>query len=308
MTIPPPAEIARIVYLGTPATAVPPLRALCRAGYEIPLVVSRPDTRRGRGASFQPSPVKAAALDLGLDVSDDIEDLSEVGADLGVVVAYGEIIPAALLEELAIVNLHFSLLPRWRGAAPIERAILAGDEVTGVCLMALEERLDAGAVFKRAETSIDPDEDCNTLRDRLVMLGTQVLIEALSEGLGQPERQLGDPVYAAKITAEDRHVDWTQPAVEIHRQVRVGGAWTTFRDQHFKIWRTALADTPDTDAPPDASPDASPDAPAGSISGQFVATGEGLIELLEVQVQGRARQVASAWRNGARLTPKDWFV
>ena len=299
MTIPPPAEIRRIVYLGTPATAVPPLRALCRVGYEIPLVVSRPDTRRGRGASFEPSPVKAAALNLGLDVSDDVEDLSEVGADLGVVVAYGEIIPAALLEELAMVNLHFSLLPRWRGAAPIERALLAGDEVTGVSLMALEEGLDTGAVFKTAETPIDPDEDCNTLRDRLVDLGTELLIESLSEGLGQPQPQLGDPLYAAKISAEDRHIDWTRPAVEIHRQVRVGGAWTSFRDRHFKIWRTAPVDAPVAGVPLDA--------PAGSISGQFVATGEGLIELLEVQAQGRTRQVASAWRNGAKLTPEDRF-
>lgn len=299
MTIPPPAETRRIVYLGTPATAVPPLRALCRAGYEIPLVVSRPDTRRGRGATFSPSPVKAAALDLGLDVSDDVEDLPEVGADLGVVVAYGEIIPAALLEELAMVNLHFSLLPRWRGAAPIERALLAGDEVTGVSLMALEEGLDAGAVYKTAETPIDPDEDCNTLRGRLVTLGTQLLIEALSEGLGQPQAQFGDPLYASKVSAEDRHIDWTRPAVEIHRQVRVGGAWTSFRDQHFKIWRTAPVDPPVSGAPLDAV--------AGSISGQFVATGDGLIELFEVQAQGRARQVASAWRNGARLTPEDRF-
>ncbi len=299
MTIPPPAEIQSIVYLGTPATAVPPLRALCRAGYEIPLVVSRPDTRRGRGATYAPSPVKAAALDLGLDVSDDIEDLSEVGADLGVVVAYGEIILAALLEELAMVNLHFSLLPRWRGAAPIERAVLAGDEVTGVSLMALEEGLDTGAVYKTAETPIDPDEDCNTLRDRLVALGTDLLIEALSEGLGQPRPQRGHPLYAAKISAEDRHIDWTRPAVEIHRQVRVGGAWTSFRDQHFKIWRTAPADPAVAGAPLDAA--------AGSIRGQFVATGEGLIELLEVQAQGRTRQVASAWRNGAKLTPEDRF-
>ena len=300
MTVPPPAEIRRIVYLGTPATAVPPLRALCRAGYEIPLVVSRPDTRRGRGASFQPSPAKAAALDLGLDVSDDIEDLCEVGADLGVVVAYGELIPAVLLEQLAMVNLHFSLLPRWRGAAPIERAILAGDEVTGVSLMALEEGLDTGAVFKTVETPIDPDEDCNSLRDRLVALGTEMLIGSLSEGLREPQPQRGAPSYAAKISAEDRHIDWSRPAAEIHRQVRIGGAWTSFRDQHFKVWRTAPVDPLDADT--------SLDAPAGSISGQFVATGEGLIELLEVQAQGRARQLASTWRNGAKLIPEDRFV
>ena len=303
MTIPPPAEVQRIVYLGTPATAVPPLRALCDAGYEIALVVSRPDTRRGRGVSFHPSPVKAAALDLGLDVSDDLEDLAGVTADLGVVVAYGEIIPPTALEQVSMVNLHFSLLPRWRGAAPVERAILAGDEVTGVCLMAVSEGLDTGAVYRRAETPIDPDEECGALRARLVALGTEVLIDTLAQGLGPPEPQLGEPVYAAKITSADRHIDWSQPALQIHRQVRVGGAWTTFRNQHFKIWRTAVADAPDAPVA-----EATPAALPGSISGVSVATGEGRIDLLEVQAQGRARQVAFAWRNGARLTPEDRFV
>lgn len=298
MTVPPPAEIRRIVYLGSPAAAVPPLRALCRAGYEIPLVVSRPDTRRGRGAALKPSPVKAAALDLGLDVSDDVVNICEVGADLGVVVAYGELIAVPVLEQLAMVNLHFSLLPRWRGAAPIERAILAGDEVTGVSLMALDAALDTGAVFKTVETPIDPDEDCITLRGRLVTLGTEMLIESLSEGLGQPEPQCGEPSYAAKITADDRHIDWRRPPAEIHRQVRIGGAWTSFRGQHFKVWRTALSDT---------SPACEAAVP-GSINDLAVATGDGFIELLEVQAQGRARQEASVWRNGARLVPQDRFV
>jgi len=300
VTVPPPAEIQRIVYLGTPATAVPPLRALRDAGYEIPLVVSRPDTRRGRGATFQPSPVKAAALDLGLDVSDDLADLAGVSADLGVVVAYGEIIPSALLEQASMVNLHFSLLPRWRGAAPVERAILAGDEVTGVSLMAVEEGLDTGAVYRRAEIPIRHDEDSAALRARLVALGTDVLIEALAEGLGEPEPQTGEVVYAQKITAEDRHIDWTRPAAQIHRQVRVGGAWTTFRDQQFKIWRTAVDRVPGAEG-------TRADLP-GSINGLSVATGEGRIDLLEVQAQGRARQVAFAWHNGARLTPEDRFV
>ncbi|MDE0065404.1 MAG: methionyl-tRNA formyltransferase [Acidimicrobiaceae bacterium] len=303
MTAPPPAETRSIVYLGTPATAVPPLRALREAGYEIPLVVSQPDTRRGRGAAFQPSPVKASALDLGLDVSDDLGDLAVVRADLGVVVAYGGIIPPPLLEQMPMVNLHFSLLPRWRGAAPVERAILAGDEATGVSLMAVDEGLDTGAVYRRAEIPIAPDEDSGALRARLVALGTDVLIDALAEGLGEPEPQTGEPVYAEKITTEDRHIDWTQPAVQIHRQVRVGGAWTTFRDQQFKIWRTAVDDSP---VAPDA--DRQRAELPGAISGLSAATGEGRIDLLEVQAQGRTRQVASAWRNGARLRPEDRFV
>ena len=300
MSVPPPAEIERITYLGTPAAAVPPLRALREAGYEIPLVVSRPDTRRGRGADLEPSPVKAAALDLGLEVSDDLEDVAGVGAALGVVVAYGEIIPSALLEQLPMVNLHFSLLPRWRGAAPVERAILAGDEATGVSLMVVDEGLDTGALYRRAEISIAPDEESGALRARLVALGTEMLIEALAEGLGEPEPQAGEPVYAQKITTEDRHVDWTQPAVQIHRQVRVGGAWTTFRGQQFKIWRTAVHSA-------HVVQELRADLP-GSISGLSVATGEGRIDLLEVQAQGRTRQAAFAWRNGARLRPEDRFV
>ena len=309
MTIPPPAEIQRIVYLGTPAMAVPPLLALCAAGYEIPLVVSRPDTRRGRGATLRASPVKAAALDLGLPVTDDLDELGGVEADLGAVVAYGQIIPSAVLEQLAMVNLHFSLLPRWRGAAPVERAILAGDEVTGVCLMALEEGLDTGGIYRRAETVIDPDEHCGALRERLLMLGTELLIEAFAAGFGQPEPQIGEPLYAAKITSQDRHIDWSRPAVQIHRQVRIGGAWTTFRDQRFKIHRTALIDR--SIAPDGLAPDgvaASPVGLPGSIRGLTVWTGEGGIELLEVQAEGRVRQAATAWHNGAQPTADDRFV
>ena len=143
----PPPEPRRLVYLGTPALAVAPLRALHAAGYDIPLVVSAPDRRRGRGGATMPSPVKAAALELGLDVTADPDDVLDVDADLGVVVAYGRLIKPHLLEALPFVNLHFSLLPRWRGAAPVERAILAGDDVTGVCLMAVEEDLDTGGVY-----------------------------------------------------------------------------------------------------------------------------------------------------------------
>ena len=158
MSAAPPGAIRRIVYLGTPGLAVPPLRALVDAGYEIPLVVSRADARRGRGAQRLPSPVKAAALELGLPVTDRLVDLDEVEADLAVVVAYGHLIPAAMLDRLAFVNLHFSLLPRWRGAAPVERAILAGDTTTGVCLMDLDIELDTGAVYCRTETPIGDDE------------------------------------------------------------------------------------------------------------------------------------------------------
>jgi methionyl-tRNA formyltransferase len=287
VSIAPPDTIRRIVYLGTPGLAVPPLRALVDAGYEIPLVVSRPDARRGRGKERTASPVKAAATDLGLTVTDDLTALDDVDADLAVVVAYGRIIPAAMLDRLAFVNIHFSLLPRWRGAAPVERAILAGDDVTGVCLMDLDEELDTGAVYRRVETPIGPDETLDELRGRLVELGTTQLVDALAEGLGEPVAQQGDPVYAAKITAADREIDWEQSAVAIHRRVRVGGAFTSWNGKRFKIHATRLAE-------PDAS-------------GVVVPTGDGSIELIEVQPEGKPRMDAAAWANGARWSADQRF-
>jgi methionyl-tRNA formyltransferase len=151
---PAPAHPRRLVYLGTPDFAVQPLRALVEAGFDVALVVSRADARRGRGGRTMPSPVKAAALELGLPVSDRVDDVLATGADLGVVVAFGRIIRPHVLAALPMVNIHFSLLPRWRGAAPVERAILAGDERTGVDLMVVEEGLDTGGIYDRAEVVI----------------------------------------------------------------------------------------------------------------------------------------------------------
>src|SRR6478609_10300108 len=154
MTRPAPRHPHRLVFLGTPAMAIEPLQALHAAGFEIPLVVSRADAKRGRGGALVASPVKQAALDLGLPVTDRIDDALDVGADLGVVVAYGRIIRPHVLDALAMINIHFSLLPRWRGAAPVERAILSGDDVTVVCVMAVEEGLDTGGTYAVAEVPI----------------------------------------------------------------------------------------------------------------------------------------------------------
>jgi methionyl-tRNA formyltransferase len=292
VSIPPPADISRVVYLGTPALAVPPLLALHEAGYNIPLVVSRPDARRGRGKGLTASPVKVAARELGLPVTDDLAALDDVDADLAVVVAYGRIIPSALLDQLAFVNIHFSLLPRWRGAAPVERAILAGDPHTGVCLMALEQELDTGAVYRRTDVEIDRDEDLEELRGRLVEIGTRQLVDALADGLGEPVPQEGEPVYAKKITSEERELDWTDDADEIHRRVRVGGAFTSFRGRRLKIHRTSR-----TEHGADLEP--------GAFDGLCVGTGTCVLELAEVQAEGKPRQEATAWRNGAQLTSDD---
>ncbi|HEY7939271.1 MAG TPA: methionyl-tRNA formyltransferase, partial [Acidimicrobiales bacterium] len=197
-----PARVPeRLVFLGTPEASVPPLRALVAAGFDVALVVTRPDKRRGRRGDLSPSPVKAAAVELGLPVSHDVDDVLGTGADLGVVVAFGRIIKPHVLAALSMVNLHFSLLPRWRGAAPVERAILAGDATTGVCVMALEEGLDTGPVYARAELDIGPDEHLSSLRDRLVTRGSELLVAVLAggvEGLPEPVAQEGEPIYAHK--------------------------------------------------------------------------------------------------------------
>jgi methionyl-tRNA formyltransferase len=293
----------RLVYLGTPAAAVPPLEALLEAGHEIPLVVSQPDRKRGRGAALVPSPVKAAALDLGLPVTHRVDDVLDVGAELGVVVAFGRLIKPHVLDVLPMVNLHFSLLPRWRGAAPVERAVLAGDTETGVCVMGLEEGLDTGPVFARQVVPIGADEGAADLRDRLVDVGARLLVETLSGPLPEPEPQEGEPTYAAKIEPAELEIDWTRSAAEIHRLVRMGGAWTTFRGRRLKVHRSRLrtpAAEPATDQP------AAPGTPLpGGGDGVGVVTGQGVLELLAVQPEGKAVQDAAAWRNGARPGPDD---
>ncbi|HVM02388.1 MAG TPA: methionyl-tRNA formyltransferase, partial [Acidimicrobiales bacterium] len=201
--------------MGSPAAAVPPLRALVDAGHEVALVVTRADKRRGRGGALLPTPVKAAAAELGLPVSHRVDDVVASGAGLGVVVAFGRLVKPHVLDAVPMVNLHFSLLPRWRGAAPVERAILAGDTETGVCLMGLEEGLDTGPVFRREAVAIGEDETADELRARLVEIGTRLLVEALAEGLGEGEPQAGEATYAAKLANDELRLEWSLPAEEL---------------------------------------------------------------------------------------------
>jgi methionyl-tRNA formyltransferase len=284
----PTAPSPRLAFLGSPELAVPTLDALVAHGYEITLVVSRADRRRGRGGEVSPSPVKAAALRHGLRVSERVGDVVGSGADLGVVVAFGRIIKPEVFHQVPLVNLHFSLLPRWRGAAPVERAILAGDQVTGVCLMEIEEELDTGGVFRRAEVDIGPDETLVELRTRLVHLGTELLLDGLAHGLGRAEPQVGEPTYAAKVEPAELMLDWSRPALHLHRVVRLGRAWTSQAGRRLIVWRSRLLEEP-------------AQGPPGTLCGTVVATGGGALELLEVQPEGRARQAAEDWRRGARL-------
>ena len=288
--IDPPAEIRRLVYLGTPTEAVPFLEALAASGFEVVLAVTRPDKRRGRRAVPTPSPVKAAAQSLGIPVSFDVDDALAADADLGVVAAFGQIIKPRVLDRLAMVNVHFSLLPRWRGAAPVERAILAGDQTTGVCLMQVAEGLDAGRVYRRVEVPIAPDATAASLRAEMVAAAVPMLVNALREGLGRPELQQGEPVYAAKITRDELRLDWEQPAELLCRKVRVGGAWTTWKGKNLKIWTACVVEG---------------SQPPGELDGPVVGTGDGQLHLVEVQAEGKSRQAAEDWLRGARPVSGD---
>ena len=280
----------KLVFLGSPAPAATALRALHQAGHEIALVVTRPDKRRGRGPEATPTPAKQAAEELGLPVTSDIAQVKASGAELGIVVAYGRIIKPDVLAAVPMVNIHFSLLPRWRGAAPVERAILAGDSTTGVCLMDVDEGLDTGAVYGCRRVAVGPDETAAQLTGRLADLGAEMLVEALAAGLGDPVAQQGEPTYAAKIEPEDLHLDWARTALELHRVVRIGRAWTTWRGRRLLV--PAASPT----APDPADP---VDGPPGTVTGGVVATGSGGLRLDTVQPEGKRPMTAAEWLRGA---------
>jgi methionyl-tRNA formyltransferase len=269
------------------------LRALVAAGHDVAIVVTRVDKRRGRNEAPKPTPVKAAALELGLPVSERINDVLTAGADLGVVVAFGRIIKPEVLNALPLVNVHFSLLPRWRGAAPVERAILAGDPVTGVCLMGIDEGLDTGPVYRCDEVAIGADETAAELRGRLAGLGAAMLLDALRDGLGTPRPQVGEATYATKLEPGELHLDWSRPAVELQRLVRIGRAWTTWRGKRLLILSAHVVTGQAAGAP---------GAP-GSLEGDVVATADGRLQLVTVQPEGRAALAAPDWLRGARPRP-----
>ena len=290
----------RVAYFGTPDDAVPPLRALVDAGHDVALVVTQPDRRRGRGTATTPSPVKVAAEELGLPVRTPdrarelVDELLALRADAGVVVAFGQLLPASVLTtaRLGFLNLHFSLLPRWRGAAPVERAILAGDAETGVCVMALDEGMDTGPVYRHLATPIGEHETAGELRARLVELGTPLLVEtvALLPDL-EPIPQVGEATHAAKLEVDQFRLDWTRSAAELDRVVRAGnprpGAWTELDGQRIKVLRSVPGDPADGE-PGDLSDDG------------VVMTGDGGLRVLDVQPAGKGPMPVAAWLAGRR--------
>jgi methionyl-tRNA formyltransferase len=284
--------VSRLAYLGTPQMAVAPLRALVEAGHDVVLCVTRPDRRRGRGGATTPSPVKAAAIELGVAVSHELPDVASAGVELAVVVAYGRIIPSTLLAEIPMLNVHFSLLPRWRGAAPVERAILAGDAETGVCLMKIEEGLDTGPVYARRAVPIREDETLEQLRSELVEQACSLLVEVLAGGvsdLPDPEPQQGHATVASKITPEDLHLDWHNTAEQLGRVVRLGRAWTTFRGRRLSV----LEATVDNDGTTVA------EVAPGTLVGTAVATTDGALVLRRVQPESRSPMPADDWIRGS---------
>ncbi len=288
--------MSRLAYLGTPAFAVPPLRALVAAGHRVELVVSTPDRRRGRGAALTPSPVKAAAVELGLATGDSVDEVVAPGREppeLGVVVAYGKLIPEAVLAAVPMVNLHFSLLPRWRGAAPLERAILAGDRTTGVCVMAVEATLDTGALYARDELEIGPDEHLGPLRRRLVETGAARLVGLLADGVGglpEPVPQVGEVTYAKKLDPAELELDWSRPSAEVLAVVRLDrGAHTSVAGRRLQVLEAV------------AVPGQGRGAPPGVLAGGLVTTGDGALRLVTVQPEGKRPMAAADWLRGSRL-------
>jgi methionyl-tRNA formyltransferase len=226
----------RLAFLGTPEAAVPTLEALVRAGHDVATVVTRPDRRRGRGAALSASPVKDAARALGLRVSHRLADLNDIDVERGVVVAYGALIPEVVLERVPMLNVHFSLLPRWRGAAPVQRAILAGDEETGVSIISLEPTLDTGPVHLERRVAID-EKTAAALTAELAVVGASSLVEVLASTqlLNHAKVQVGEVTYAEKLTKETFHLRQEMTATLALRTVRLDGAFLFVADKRLGV-------------------------------------------------------------------------
>lgn len=280
----------KIAFLGTPEAATPPLRALVNAGYEVEVVITRPDRRRGRGSDLVASPVKKVAQELGLRVEHSLKALDELNVEIGIVVAYGAMISATLLERIPMLNVHFSLLPRWRGAAPVERAILAGDVETGVGIMSLEPTLDTGPLHCEKRTLIGEKSAAN-LTAELAELGAAALLEVLASPdlLANATPQQGEPTYAEKLTKETFRLLPSMNVELFRRTVRLGGAYCMIGAKRLRVDETASAVT---------------EVPAGQIigdrTGVYLGLPDGSVRLVRVQPEGAKPMASEAWWAGTR--------
>jgi methionyl-tRNA formyltransferase len=302
----------RLIFLGTPMFAVPSLERIVEAGHQVLEVVTQPDRPSGRGQQVAAPPVKQTALRLGLPVyqpervrrPEAVERLRALAPDAMVVVGYGQIIPQSIIDipPLGIINVHGSLLPKYRGAGPIQWAIINGETHSGITTMRIDAGLDTGDMLLKAETEIGPDENSIELGSRLAALGADLLVatlEGLSRNLIVPQKQdAALATYAPLLKKEDGLINWGQPARSIHNSIRGlqpwPGAYTTFRGQTLHIWKSRLADK-----------SAGTPGRIVSVKPLMAACGGGALELVEVQLEGRKRISAGDFANGQRLSENE---
>ncbi|CAN7476438.1 methionyl-tRNA formyltransferase [Pseudarthrobacter oxydans] len=295
----------RVLFAGTPAVAVPSLDALVEAGFDVVAVLTRPDAPVGRKRVLTPSPVAARAAELGIEViraarvdAGATARIADVNPDVAAIVAYGGLVPPAALAvpRHGWINLHFSLLPAWRGAAPVQRAVMAGDDVTGAVTFLLEEGLDTGPVFGTLTESVGPQDTAGELLERLSRSGAVLLAQTLSAigaGKASAQPQAGEVSLAPKLTLEDGHLKWSHPALAISRQARgvtpEPGAWTVLDGQRVKLEPVRLR------------PDVTTLAPGAlALHGKsvLVGTGSHAVELTKIQPAGKKMMAAADWARG----------
>ena len=301
----------KVIFAGTPDFAAAALKAIAAAGFEIPLVLTQPDRPKGRGMQLAPSPVKQAALELGLRVAqpeklrnnaEALQMLKEVEADVMVVAAYGLILPQDVLDtpKHGCLNIHASLLPRWRGAAPIQRAIEAGDAETGVCIMQMDTGLDTGDVVSEHRYAIQPTDTTNEVHDALMKLGVAAIVADLQQlktegrlkSVKQPEEGV---TYAQKLSKEEARIDWNESAAVIERKIRafnpVPAAWVEYQGKPMKIWRAEVV----------AQQGRAGEVLSCSADGLVVACGENALKITELQPSGSKRMPIAAFAAGHKI-------
>lgn len=295
----------RVLFAGTPAVAVPSLDALVKAGFDVVAVLTRPDAPLGRKRVMTPSPVAARAEELGIDIiraakvdADTTARIADYAPDVAAIVAYGGIVPRAALDvpKHGWVNLHFSLLPAWRGAAPVQRSLMAGDDITGAVTFQLEEGLDTGPVFGTLTEAVGPEDTAGDLLERLSFSGAVLLsqtLAAIDAGQASPQPQTGEVSLAPKLSLDDGRLDWQKPALALTRQARgvtpEPGAWTTLDGQRVKLESVGLR--------PEVR-DLAPGAIRVDGKVVLVGTGSHAIELGRIQPAGKKMMSSADWARG----------